>query len=127
MSSLSKGAFVAFLLVATTAVIDGVSHASEPLAKQDELSLDAKLKNRALEMNLILQNTLEDQQVDNQVLKRQLKESQANGDNKKTRRAKQTDEERKGRMQLDADGRVLVRNCTIILATDINDRHQYDT
>jgi hypothetical protein len=115
MPTLSKGAFVAFLIAATTAIIDGVSYASEPLANQDETSLDAKLQNRALEMNMILQNTLEAQQADIEVLKRQLEEAHADGDDKKTRRAKRTDDERTVRLQqLDAGGRALVRHYTTI-------------
>jgi hypothetical protein len=55
---------VAFLYVAT-ALVDGASYASEPLAKQGHTSADAEL-NRALldkqkEMNVIFQNTIEAQ------------------------------------------------------------------
>jgi hypothetical protein len=81
MYSLSKGDFVTFLLLAT-GFVDGASYAaSEPLAKKDDNSFDAKsnqgLFEKQKEVNLIMQNTIEGQQADNKDIKRKLKKEKS--------------------------------------------------
>jgi acetyltransferase-like isoleucine patch superfamily enzyme len=71
-----EGIFLAVLLV-SIAFVDGAFYANEPLAKNDESSVDyAKISRELVEkqrkMNLVFQNTIEAQQADNEDLKSRL-------------------------------------------------------
>jgi hypothetical protein len=72
MNSLSKGAFAAFLLVAT-AVVDGAFYASQPVLLQDEFSVDWAGQQK--QMKRSLQDTIEAQQAANEAHKILLNEA----------------------------------------------------